>query len=60
MLKPSVDRPAWTSDSCTGMFYSWKHKQRRPRDSDDCVQRNYYGNTCGFGSRTDAVRFMES
>lgn len=60
MLQSSIDRPAWVSDSERGMFHSYKHRHRRPRIGDDCIQRNYYGNTCGFATRADAVRFMEN
>lgn len=59
MLKASVDRVSWTSDSHTGMFQAFRHKQRRPREGDECIQKNYFGHTVGFATRADAVRFME-
>ena len=59
MLKSSTERVAWTSEEKTGMFNSWKHKHRRPRNGDDCIQRNYYGNTMGFGTRFQAAELYE-
>ena len=59
MLKSSTERPAWVSDSERGMFNSWKHKHRHPRNDDDCIQRNYYGHTMGFSTRSHAAELME-
>ena len=60
MLKESTERLAWTSDSHTGMFNAFKHRQCRPRESDDCIMRDYYCKTVGFDTRSHAADLFEN
>ena len=59
MLKSSTERPSWTSESSTGMFNAFHHKHRRPREGDDCIQKNYYDKTVGFATRSQAADLLE-
>jgi hypothetical protein len=59
MLKSSTERVAWTSDSHTGMFNAWKHRQRRPREGEDSIMYDYYSKTVGFATRAQAADLME-
>ena len=56
-LKSSVERPAWSSESSTGMFNAHKHRHRASADGP--VQAHYYGHTCGFQNRRQASELFE-
>jgi hypothetical protein len=47
MLRPNTQRPAWTSETSTGMFHSYHHQHGRS------VRVNYYVESAGFGKISD-------
>jgi len=59
MLKSSIQRPAWTSTPETGSLQAFCHRHRRPRDSEDVVERHFYGRTEGFENRSQAAELRE-
>lgn len=60
MLNESVDRPAWTSTTETGLFQAFRHRHRRPNNGDeDCIERFFFGHSEGFQNRSQAAELRE-
>lgn len=51
----NVQRPAWTSESSTGMFNAFKHRHRRSE-----IELHHYGRTLGFNTRREAADLVEN
>ena len=54
MLQSSCDRRAWSSDTETGMFHAYKHRQ-----SNRGFEEHYYGHTIGLHNRRQAVEAVD-